>query len=74
MRKISGIRLAKRAQAFTSLSCFLVLTADSNSSCVALAIAKSEVATACRQNKCTVIIMVNISNMDTLCHPTYRFY
>lgn len=60
MRKISGIHFARRAQAFTPLSCFLFLTADPNSSCVALAIAKSEVATACRQNKCTVFIMVNI--------------
>lgn len=72
MRKISGIRFTRRAQAFTPLSCFLFLTADLNSSSVALAIAKPEVATACRQNKCIVFIMVNISNKDALCHLTYR--
>lgn len=31
-----------------------------NSICVRLAMAKSEVRTACRQNKCTVVIIVEI--------------
>lgn len=74
MRKISRIRFARRAQAFTPLSCFLFLTADPNSSCVALAIAKSEKRQLAFQNKCTVFILVNISNKDALWHPTYRCY